>query len=210
VRKPSSQADGLQKKRDTGPIAARRVVSAANPWAEGGTDSDQPVMRPVGPPSRAILVPLGVISSGDWPIRSQRAQLTCLRNMWNTIIRVYNAGVDQLTVPSVPASYRGQGKWRGRRNAKGEGVKGRRVECLRLAPMGETWLDVRHMPKTDHHKAAAHHDAAARAQRTAAESHEKGDHGKATQHSKLANDHSTKAHESVKGAHEKSKAAKRL
>ena len=46
------------------------------------------------------------------------------------------------------------------------------------------------MPKHDHHKAAEHHDEAAKADRSAAEAHEKGDHADASQHSQIANDHS--------------------
>ncbi|MGD0134491.1 MAG: hypothetical protein ABSE57_20775 [Bryobacteraceae bacterium] len=66
------------------------------------------------------------------------------------------------------------------------------------------------MPKHDHHKAAAHHEEAAKSLRKAVETHEQGEHADASQHSQIANDHSTKAHEASQRAYEKTKGPKKL
>jgi hypothetical protein len=63
------------------------------------------------------------------------------------------------------------------------------------------------MPKHDHHKAAAHHDQAAKSHRDAA-AHEEGDTEKASQHSQIANDHSKKAQGASNAAHQKTKGPK--
>ena len=66
------------------------------------------------------------------------------------------------------------------------------------------------MPKHDQHKAAAHHDVAAKSHRNAAEAFEKSEHADASQHLHIANDHSAKAHEASQSDHKKTKGPKKL